>query len=192
MPDWKPRVRRQLAGLHFEGAREEEIVEELAEHLEERYPSSWHGGRRRTRRAAWSRASSLRARRSARRCAASSVPSNPGPPSRRADPSTRWLGGLSSDVRYGLRALRKSPVFTAVAVATLALGIGANAAVFSVIDAVLLRPLPFPEPDRLVTFWGSAPAMGLPVRRLSGRVLRLLPARAATLSIPLRCTRASG
>src|SRR6185369_17282258 len=69
---------------------------------------------------------------------------------------------LLADLRYALRLLKKTPVFTIAAIGTLALGIGANTTIFSLVQTVLLRPLPFQDPERVVMVWEDATKAGFP------------------------------
>ncbi len=81
---------------------------------------------------------------------------------------------MLGDFRYGLRRLRQSPGFTLIAVLALGLGIGANTAIFSLLDVVVLRPLPYPHPDRMVQVWGRSPEQGLEQTEISVPKFRAL------------------
>ena len=69
---------------------------------------------------------------------------------------------MLADLRYALRGFRRAPLFALVAVLSLAIGIGANSAIFSVVNALLLRPLPYPDPDRLAVLWLRSPGINIP------------------------------
>jgi predicted permease len=150
MPDWTEDLRQRLALLRLSPSRESEIVEELSQHLDLRYEEFLDSGTSdvEARRLALEElrepdalARHMRSLRQAR------VPS----PITVGAAHGSFIGSLWQDVRYAARLFRQQPSFAVTVVLTLALGIGANNTVFTLVNAVLIRGLPFDEPDRIVS-----------------------------------------
>jgi putative ABC transport system permease protein len=148
MPDWKEQIRSRLSRTGLKLAREAEIVEELSQHLDDRWQELCGSGMadEEAARAALAELSEGELRKQF-----DSLPSAPPhAPALGAGGSGSLAGALWQDLRYAARLFRANPVFTAAALVSLALGIGANTAIFQMLDAVRMRLLPVRDPQQLV------------------------------------------
>jgi len=155
MRDWRKEIRQRLAALQLEPAREAEIIEEMSQHLDDRYAEMLSAGLTPAE-ASHAALAELSERelleRELRRVERAVVEE----PVVLGATRRNIMAGLLQDLRYGQRILRNRPGFSAMVVLVLALGVGATTAIFSIVNAVLLRPLPYAEPDRLMMVFTAA------------------------------------
>ncbi len=156
MPDWKPLVTAQLAPLGLDARRHAEVVDEIADDLEDRYRVLRASGTPE----AEAEAQLLTELREAPLEDLARITRLPPSAPVLGASGTRLLADAWLDVRYAFRTLRRAPMLAGVAIVTLTLGIGASTAMFSVVNAVLIEPLPFPEPERLADIAAMFPEHG--------------------------------
>jgi putative ABC transport system permease protein len=173
MREWKQEIRERLRDLKLEPEREAEVVEELAQHMEDRHKEMLATGAtleeaNRSALSELSESGSL-----ARELRRIERPAPREPADSGATGRSHMMGDLWKDLRYSLRMLIKNPGFTAVAVLSLALGIGSNAAMFSLINVALIRPIPYPQPDRLLRVTQAYPRGGIAVMQEESRTMEV-------------------
>jgi putative ABC transport system permease protein len=160
MPDFKSEIRASLAALNLPPTREQEIVEELSQDLQERFEEALSHG-----------ASEKEAKQLAldeltfpesisKQLKRVEQPVRDRGPEIGAQKFRNWFAGVWDDIRFALRMLRKQPGFAVIAILTLGVGIGATTAMLSVVQDVLVRPLPYADSARLYAIWASSESMG--------------------------------
>lgn len=157
MPDWRPEIKRRLAGLNLEPTREAAILEELSQDLDDCYAEFLASGATKAVASQLTLAELTDSQVLLRELRRIERQNRPEPIIAGHNGRSHMIADLWQDVRFGARMLLKNSGFTAMVVMTFALGIGANAALFSVVNGVLLNPLPFPQPDQLITLHQSKP-----------------------------------
>ena len=151
MPDWRGEIERRLTGARLEAASERELIEELAQDLEDRYREILAGGAEE----AEARDSVLRGLGEIDTGRWRGQPRHSQPAPAGGGSSGNIAVDLFRDLRYGWRVIRRTPALTLFAAFSLALGIGANTTVFTIINTVLLHPIPVPDPSRLAMVYES-------------------------------------
>jgi len=160
MPDFKAEIQQAIAELNLSPEREAEIVEEVSQDLEERFEKALSDG------ASEQEAKQLVLNELVHPDSLGAelkrvkIPSRPPSLAIGANKTRRRFAGFWDDIRFGLRMLRKQPGFAVVAMLTLGIGIGASTAMLSLVQDVLLRPLPYAHSDRLYAIWASSESMG--------------------------------
>jgi putative ABC transport system permease protein len=164
-PNWKALVVTH-ARKTGAGSLPQHTIDEIAAHLEDMYNEALNAGRSE---GEARRLAEAALRESAAALGTVRTPRDRGPAARPHNEiaTSGGITGVGGDIRFAWRQWRRSPSFAAVAILTLGLGAGAATAIFSIVDTVLLRPLPFREPDRLIAIWESNAEKGLPKERLS-------------------------
>jgi hypothetical protein len=168
MPKWKREIEERLTSLKLAPTREAEIVEELAQHLEHRYAESLAGGAtpEEAYRAALAELSeSEPLRQELRRVERSSPPE---PIALGTNRRKNMIADIWQDLRFGARMLLRRPGFTAIVVVSMALGIGANATIFSFVNELLLRPPAVERPEELLEVWNHNRMRGSSFDSFSG------------------------
>jgi putative ABC transport system permease protein len=160
MPDFKAEIRQSIAELNFPPESEAEIVEELSQDLEERFEKALREG------ASEEEAKQLALEELVQPDSLSAQLKRVKMPLRQpplvigANKTRHRFAGFWDDIRFGLRMLRKQPGFAVVGILTLGIGIGASTAMLSLVQDVLLRPLPYAHSDRLYAIWASSESTG--------------------------------